>query len=65
MEMMLTWMLIMTILTPIMCIASFIVGYNINAQKKIFKLPEKKAKPTEDELMLERIEKATVYKTEI
>ncbi len=59
------WMLVMTVLTPIMCIISFIIGYNINAPKKIFKLPEKKRKPTADELMLERIEKAQVYKTEI
>lgn len=64
MEALATWMLVMTILTPIMCIASFIVGYNINAPRKILKLPEKKKKPTEDEMMLERIEKAQVYKTE-
>jgi len=65
MEMYATWMLVMTIITPVMCIVSFIIGYNINAPKKIFRLPEKKVKPTEDELMLERIEKAQVYKTEI
>lgn len=65
MEMLATWMLIMTIATPILCIASFIIGYNINAPKKILKLPEKKRQPTADEVMLERIENAQVYKTEI
>jgi len=64
MEVIAMWMLVMTVLTPVLCIASFIVGYNINAQKKIFTLP-KKIKPTEDEIMMERIENAQVYKTEI
>jgi len=64
MEVIATWMLVMTVLTPVLCIASFIVGYNINASKKIFTLP-KKIKPTEDEIMMERIENAQVYKTEI
>ena len=66
MEVIAMWMLVMTVLTPVLCIASFIVGYNINAQKKIFTPPKKKkTKPTEDEMMLERIENAQVYKTEI
>lgn len=65
MEVIAMWMLVMTVLTPVLCIASFIVGYNINAQKKIFTPPKKKIKPTENEMMLERIEKAQVYKTEI
>lgn len=64
MEAFAVWMLVMAIITPVLCIASFIVGYNVNASRKILKLPEKKRKPTEDELMLERIEKAQVYKTE-
>ena len=53
--------MILSALLPVMCIASFIVGYNVNAQKKIFRLPsKKKSEPTEDELMLERIDKARV-----
>ena len=57
-------LIVLAALLPIMCIASFVVGYNINATKKIFKLPEPKRQPTADEVMLERIEKAQVYKTE-
>ena len=59
-----TVMLLMTGVTALLCIASVILGYNINASKKIFTLP-KKIKPTEDEIMMERIENAQVYKTEI
>jgi len=55
---------ILAALMPLLTISAFVIGYNINAPKKIMKLPEKKRKPTEDELMLERIENATVYKTE-
>lgn len=52
--------IVLACLLPIMSIASFVVGYNINAQKKIFRLPAKEPDPTEDELMLERIDKARV-----
>lgn len=51
--------IVLAVLIPIMSIASFIVGYNINAQKKIFKV-RKKEEPTEDEIMLERIDKARI-----
>lgn len=51
---------VLAVLLPIMSIASFIVGYNVNAQRKIFKIPAKKAEPTADEIMLDRIDKATV-----
>ena len=51
---------ILAVLLPMMSIASFIIGYNVNATHKIFR-PKKKRKPTEDEIMLERIDKATVY----
>ena len=51
---------ILAALLPIMSISAFIVGYNINAQKKIFKRTKKHV-PTEDELTLEWIDKATVY----
>lgn len=60
MEILATWTLVMAILTPIMCIASFIVGYNINAPKKILTPKPKKAEPTEDEIMLERIDNARI-----
>ena len=52
--------IVMACLIPIMSITSFVIGYNINAPKKIFKLPQKKAEPTADEIMLDRIDKATV-----
>lgn len=52
--------IILACLMPIFTITGFIVGYNINAQKKIFKLPKKKSEPTDDEVMLERIDKARV-----
>ena len=51
---------ILAFLLPIMTITAFIVGYNVNANKKIFK-HVKKHTPTADEVMLERIDKATVY----
>ena len=53
--------IVLAALLPIMSIASFIIGFNVNAQKKIFRLPKKvETEPTEDELMLERIDKARV-----
>jgi type IV secretory pathway component VirB8 len=50
---------VLAILMPIMTITAFVIGYNCNAQKKILK-PKKERKPTSDELLLERIDKATV-----
>lgn len=50
---------VLSVLMPIMTITAFIVGYNVNATKKIFHRAKKHA-PTEDEIMLERIDKATV-----
>lgn len=53
-------LLIEACLIPIMSILAFIVGFNINAPKKIgIKKKEKKEK-TEDEKMLERIENAHI-----
>lgn len=52
---------ILAALLPIMTITAFIIGYNVNATHKMFKPKQKKRKPTEDEIMLERIDKATVY----
>lgn len=53
--------IVLAALLPIMTIAGFIVGFNVNAPKKIFRLPKKaENEPTEDELMLERIDKARV-----
>lgn len=51
--------IVLAALLPIMSIASFVIGYNINAQKKILH-KAKKRKPTEDEVLLDRINKATV-----
>lgn len=52
-----------SVLLPAISIASFIIGYNINASKPVFK-PKKKEKPSENQKMLDRIENATIYKTE-
>ena len=51
--------IVLAALLPIMSITFFIIGYNVNATKRIF-VPKKKHKPTKDEIMLERIDKATV-----
>lgn len=53
--------MILAALVPVMSIASFIVGYNINAQKRIF-VPKRKGKRemSEDEKMLERIDNARI-----
>ena len=51
---------ILSAFLPIFTITAFIVGYNVNATKKIFKHTKKSA-PTADEIMLERIDNATVY----
>ena len=52
--------IVLAALLPVMTIAGFIVGYNVNAPRKIMKLPKKKTEPTADEIMLDRIDKATV-----
>lgn len=52
---------VLAALLPIMSISSFIIGYNINAPRKIMKpKPKKKKEMTEDEKMLERIDKARI-----
>lgn len=53
--------IVLAALLPIMSISSFLIGYNVNAQKKIF-VPKKKEKreQSEDEKMLERIDNARV-----
>lgn len=50
---------VLALMLPICTITAFVVGYNCNAPKKILK-HSKKRKPTNDELMLERIDRATV-----
>ena len=52
----------MAILMPILVIWAFIIGYNMNAPKKIKVTPKKteKREMTEDEKMLERIDNARV-----
>lgn len=52
--------IVLACLLPIFAITGFVIGYNVNAPKKIFKMPQKKAEPTADEIMLDRIDKATV-----
>ena len=51
--------IVLAALLQIMSMTFFVIGYNINASKKIF-TPKKKTQPTEDQIMLERIDKATV-----
>ena len=53
--------IVLAALLPIMSISSFLIGYNVNAQKKVF-VPKKKEKreKTEDEIMLERIDNARI-----
>jgi hypothetical protein len=55
-----TAIIILSALLPIFTITAFIVGYNINASRKIFKR-RKKSEPTEDEKTLEWLDNATVY----
>ena len=50
---------ILAALLPIFTISAFVIGFNCNAPRKILK-KSKKVKPTEDEIMLERIDKASV-----
>lgn len=51
----------MSFLMPILTITAFVIGYNVNAQKKILKpKPKEKKEKTEDEIMLERIDNARV-----
>lgn len=52
-----------SVMLPAISIAAFIIGYNINASKPIMK-PKRKSKPSENDTMLDRINRATVYKTE-
>ena len=52
-------LIIMACLLPIFTITAFIIGYNVNAQKKIFTKP-KKVKLTPEQELLERIDKAMV-----
>ena len=52
---------VMAVLLPIMSILSFLIGYNVNATKKSFKVKGKKRDLSEDEKMLQRIDEATVY----
>jgi len=53
--------IVLAALLPMMSIASFIIGYNVNAQRKIL-VPKKKEERelTEDEKMLERIDNARI-----
>ena len=51
--------IVLAALLPIMTITAFVIGYNCNAPKKILH-KSKKRTPTDDEIMLERIDKATI-----
>ena len=50
---------ILSVLLPICTITSFIIGYNINAQKKIF-VKKPKREITEEEELLARIDKVHI-----
>lgn len=49
-----------SVLLPILAITAFVLGYNVNAEKKILRR-KKKSKPTEEEILLKRIDNAKVY----
>ena len=51
--------IILACLLPVFSITAFIIGYNVNAQKKIFVKP-KKAEPTPEQELLDRIDRAEV-----
>ena len=53
---------VLAALLPVMSILSFIVGWNLGSPRRIT-LPKKteERKPTEDEIMLERIDSARVF----
>jgi hypothetical protein len=50
---------VLAALLPIFTITAFVIGFNCNAPRKILH-HSRKPKPTEDEIMLERIDKATI-----
>lgn len=50
---------VLAVLMPIMTITAFVIGFNCNSPKKILK-KQKKHEPTKDEIMLERIDKASI-----
>lgn len=55
-------LIVMSALMPILTITAFVVGYNVNADRKILRIKrKKKEEKTEDEKMLERIDSARVY----
>lgn len=53
--------IVLAALLPVMSISSFLIGYNVNAPRKVL-VPRKKEKRemSEDEKMLERIDNARV-----
>lgn len=51
---------VQAVLLPVLSITFFLIGYNVNAPRKIFAPKPKKAEPTEDEVMLERIDNARI-----
>lgn len=61
-DLMIIALIVMSALMPILTIAAFVVGYNVNAERKILRIRRrKKEEKTEDEKMLERIDAAKVY----
>lgn len=51
----------MAILTPFLTISAFVIGFNLNASKKILVKKPKTSEKTEEQTMLERIDNAQVY----
>lgn len=61
-DLMVIALIVMSALMPILTITAFVVGYNVNADRKILRIKrKKKEEKTEDEKMLERIDSARVY----
>lgn len=51
----------MAILTPFLTISAFVIGFNLNAPRKILAKKPKASERTEEQVMLERIDNAQVY----
>lgn len=50
---------ILSLMLPMTSITAFVIGYNINATKKVLQ-PKKRHKPSDEAQLLERIENAQV-----
>ena len=52
-------LIVLSLALPVMTIAAFIVGYNVNAQKKLLVKPKERPL-TDDEKLLKKIDELTM-----